>query len=437
MEYIRSGVDQMLRTIVEANNLSMHAMYYYRNAACSLDHSAYNYHIVDFSEQAMNDAVQQAQIGTDMIKSSFILQAQFGTDMIKSSFILNLSQQFPMLMTIPIIPNFPSEVDNCYCQNGDYQQVELLYHNLNQFISQCEEICFHQQNVIATVGAQIQTYRTSSWMLGGVEREARQNNYRRQRLTRYSSATATATSIAVKTKAQIGSSNINKKDKDRVSPVSQSKLTTLEATSVESDSIESGGTIIISNHPDHNPESYHHTTTTNNTSNNNIEEEDNSDNSNNFALALGGRDDYIRQDNHSLSLQKGCSHHHDSDCRSINNIKNKIAINALNCASEGKGCHLMDNVPLLSKITLTATMTRTRTGTGTTTTTNKREGNDNTSNHRYHPITIPTNDVNNKFAQIDDNHDDNTGDKNNNSNNFALPLEDRDDFFRQDNDLGG
>jgi len=277
MGFIRGGADQILRTIDEANNLCMHATYYYRLAAFSLDQSAYNYHAVDFSEQAMNNALQQAQIGTDMIKSSFILQAQFGTGMIKSSFILNLSQQFPMLMTIPIIPSFPSEVNNRYRQNSDHQQVELLYRNLNQFIIQCEEICFHQQNIIAAVSAQIHHYVAAT-----------------------ATETENETSIAVETKVQIGSSdiNINKKDKDRVTPVLQSTLTTLEATSAHPDTIKSGGDIIICNHPDRNAQFYHHTTTTINTSNNNIEEEeDNSDSNNNFALALGGRDDFFRQDN--------------------------------------------------------------------------------------------------------------------------------------------
>jgi len=121
-------------------------------------------------------------------------------------------------------------------------------------------------------------------------------------------------------------------------------------------------------------------------------------------------------------------HRHDPDCRSNNNIKNKNAASRKNYASEGKGSHLMENTPQLqSKITTT---------TATTTRMNTKGRIANTSNRLHHHIMTTTSDIENKVPQEDDNHDDNDDNDDNKNVDFALALGGRDDFVRQDNNLG-
>jgi hypothetical protein len=151
--------DRMLRTIAEANDLCDYARHHYRHAAYDLDYSFYNHRVIEISNETMNNAVQQAHTGAAKLKSSFSRLLQDDC----------LRRQFPVLMTVPTIPDFPqSPRMNChYRQTGYHQSKESLYRNVLQFIRRCEEICFHQQNVIAAVAAQIQAEMTTTSLICG------------------------------------------------------------------------------------------------------------------------------------------------------------------------------------------------------------------------------------------------------------------------------
>ena len=100
----------------------------------------------------MINAVEHAKHGTEQIKRSLTL--------VQSNCCL--SQQFPVLTAIPTVPEFPSfgtiitteqyQKSDTYCNN---RETFSFHRNVVQFVQRCEEICYHQRNVIAAVAAQI------------------------------------------------------------------------------------------------------------------------------------------------------------------------------------------------------------------------------------------------------------------------------------------
>jgi hypothetical protein len=151
--------DRMLRTIAEANNLCDYARHHYRHAAYDLDYSFYYHRVIGISNETMNNAVQQAHTGTAKLKSSFSRLLQDDS----------LRRQFPVLTTVPTLPDFPQSprMNSHYRQIDYHQSKDSPYRNAIQFIRRCEEICFHQQNVIAVVAAQIQAEMTTTSLICG------------------------------------------------------------------------------------------------------------------------------------------------------------------------------------------------------------------------------------------------------------------------------
>lgn len=104
--------DRMLRTIAEANDLCDYARHHYRHAAYDLYYSFYHHRVIEISNETRNNAVQQAHTGTAKLKSSFSRLLQDDS----------LRRQFPVLTTVPTIPDFPQSPRN----NSHYRQIE--YH---------------------------------------------------------------------------------------------------------------------------------------------------------------------------------------------------------------------------------------------------------------------------------------------------------------------
>lgn len=94
--------DRMLRPIAEANDLCDYARHHYRHAAYDLDHSFYHHRVIEISDETRNNAVQQAHTGTAELKSSFSRLLQDDS----------LRCQFPVLTTVPTIPDFPQSPRN-------------------------------------------------------------------------------------------------------------------------------------------------------------------------------------------------------------------------------------------------------------------------------------------------------------------------------------
>jgi hypothetical protein len=296
--------DRMLRTIAESDNLCACAQHHYRHAAYDLNYSFYNHRVIEIGYETMDNAVQQAHIGTAKLKSSFSRLRQDDS----------LRRQFPVLTTIPTIPDLPqSPRMNSHCRQTDHHQSkELLYRNVIQFIRRCEEICFHQQNVIAAVAVQIQAEMTTrSSICGGGSGEGGRheiNNDEDYQVRR------PAPDIPIGEEEQGG----------QLEPIPF-----VSGHTVESINYEGGGNIPVT--PDTVYTGYCSTATvltaaepTTATSNARHNENDHGDHDNNnchdnFSLALGGRDDFLRR--RDSLFGQGRSHHHDVG-RNNDNISN-------------------------------------------------------------------------------------------------------------------
>eukprot|EP00536_Pseudo-nitzschia_multiseries_P014301 jgi/Psemu1/38239/gm1.38239_g len=166
---VNSVSREMLRTMEGATTLCYQAQHHYQQAASV----SRNFYCTEFTalfaerDQALNDALREAQNGTVKLQMSFSLIHEN----------LELCQRFPVLISqadsFPIV-----ELERIRCTitspNRSNEFKVSLYNNLMQFVRKCERISVYQQSLLAAVEIHVEsdiTYMSPSEEQVGRETE--------------------------------------------------------------------------------------------------------------------------------------------------------------------------------------------------------------------------------------------------------------------------